>query len=165
MSAASETYRKKAAHDIADEIKTLACRIGLLLDALEQSNPSLAEATRREMLECANLHRDDYSNSVFSQQNRPRSRSFQSDAEMRERVPEIESEIMNIIAAEGGDVSLSLLHERLQEIGPEISKGTLSVRLHRMVTSGRLVSPSRAHYALSSSEQARHSEKGALYPR
>jgi hypothetical protein len=40
-------------------------------------------------------------------------------------------------------------------MGFEITKGNLSVKLHRMIKSGRLVSTARGYYALSTMERAR----------
>ena len=79
-------------------------------------------------------------------------------AETNERIPEIEIAIMEILEGENAGMHLEDINARLEDLGHNASRGGLSVRLHRMVRAGRLTSPARGHYALSTLEQARRSQ-------
>lgn len=60
-----------------------------------------------------------------------------------------------MIESEEQGMHLDAIHEHLKNIGQDMTKGTLSVKLHRLVKSDRLVNPHRAHYALSSNERTK----------
>jgi hypothetical protein len=72
-----------------------------------------------------------------------------------DRAGEIEPTIIEIVEGESGGMHVDAIFELLGEMGMEITKGNLSVKLHRMIKSGRLVSTARGFYGLSSMEQAR----------
>ncbi|MCW2315427.1 hypothetical protein M2322_000961 [Rhodoblastus acidophilus] len=72
-----------------------------------------------------------------------------------ERLGELESTILEIVEGEDGGMHVDAVFELLGEMGVEMTKGNLSVKLHRMIKAGRLVSTARGYYGLSSMERAR----------
>lgn len=72
-----------------------------------------------------------------------------------DRSGEVEPVILEALEGEGGGMHVDSIHELLGEMGFEITKGNLSVKLHRMIKSGRLVSTARGFYGLSTMERAR----------
>ena len=152
-----DPFVEKAAADALNEIKSLAGQVEFLLRALEARNPDVARSLRQEVLALI-----ESAGETAARQRRadPQILKFEArgGGEGPEKLPEIENDIMSIIDAEDGPVSLSALYERLQDIGQDIAKGTLSVRLHRMVTHGRLISPARTMYALSPAERTKRAQ-------
>lgn len=79
-----------------------------------------------------------------------------------ERLPEIETQIMDILEAEPRGMGLGDVHERLLDLGYPLTRGNLSVRLHRMVRAWRVETPARGFYALSpSAREKRDRERQA----
>jgi hypothetical protein len=72
-----------------------------------------------------------------------------------EKLGEPESTILEIVEGEEGGMHVDAIFELLSEMGVEITKGNLSVKLHRMIKAGRLMSTARGCYGLSSMERAR----------
>jgi DNA-binding transcriptional regulator PaaX len=60
-----------------------------------------------------------------------------------------------LLEGEISGMHVDAIFELLCEMGFEITKGNLSVKLHRMIKSGRLISTARGFYALSTMERAR----------
>ncbi|MBB4197581.1 hypothetical protein CCR94_13385 [Rhodoblastus sphagnicola] len=71
-----------------------------------------------------------------------------------DRLGELESTILEIFEDEEG-LHVDAIFELLGVLGVEITKGNLSVKLHRMIKAGRLISTARGCYGLSSMERAR----------
>jgi DNA-binding transcriptional regulator PaaX len=72
-----------------------------------------------------------------------------------DRAGEIEPMIVELLEGETGGMHVDAVFELLCEMGFEITKGNLSVKLHRMIKAGRLISTARGFYALSTMERAR----------
>ena len=72
-----------------------------------------------------------------------------------DRAGEIEPMIVELLEGENGGMHVDAVFELLCEMGFEITKGNLSVKLHRMIKAGRLISTARGFYALSTMERAR----------
>jgi hypothetical protein len=72
-----------------------------------------------------------------------------------DRMGEIEPTIVELLEGEISGMHVDAIFELLCEMGYEITKGNLSVKLHRMIKSGRLISTARGFYALSTMERAR----------
>jgi hypothetical protein len=72
-----------------------------------------------------------------------------------DKLGELESTILEIVEGEDAGLHVDAVFEMLTEMGAEMTKGNLSVKLHRMIKSGRLVSTGRGFYGLSAMERAR----------
>jgi len=72
-----------------------------------------------------------------------------------DRAGELESILLELVEGEEGGLHVDALFELLNEMGVETTKGNLSVKLHRMIKAGRLVSTARGCYGLSAMERAR----------
>ncbi|MCW2285452.1 hypothetical protein M2323_003405 [Rhodoblastus acidophilus] len=68
---------------------------------------------------------------------------------------ELESFLLELVEGEEAGLHVDSLFELLTEMGVEVTKGNLSVKLHRMIKAGRLVSTGRGCYGLSAMERAR----------
>jgi hypothetical protein len=68
-----------------------------------------------------------------------------------EKIPEIETQILDILEAEPRGMGLTDIHERMLDLGYPLTKGNLSVRLHRMARAFRVETPARGFYSLSPS--------------
>ena len=151
MSAPSEDGFERAIQTTAGEAKTLAWKISLILRGLRDVDPEFSVRLQEEIV------------AILAPESGPRSQlaalvnarphivaNMPSPSEpLRERVPEIELSIMDIIKEHASGMNLSAIHERLQDLNEDsISKASLSVRLHRMVKGGRLTSPARGFYEL-----------------
>jgi hypothetical protein len=64
-------------------------------------------------------------------------------------VDEIEEFLLDLLAANPREQSVQAIAEALTEAELVIKRGTLVVRLHRMVQAGKLTSPSHGYYSLS----------------
>jgi DNA-binding transcriptional regulator PaaX len=72
-----------------------------------------------------------------------------------DRSGEFEPMIVEVLEGEPGGMHVDAVFELLSEMGFDITKGNLSVKLHRMIKAGRLISTARGFYALSTMERAR----------
>ncbi len=72
-----------------------------------------------------------------------------------DRASEMEPMLIEMLEGEPGGMHVDAIFELLAEMGFEVTKGNLSVKLHRMIKAGRLVSTARGFYALSTMERAR----------
>ncbi|MDQ0474407.1 hypothetical protein [Labrys wisconsinensis] len=150
MNASSDESFERAAQTTAGEARTLAWKIALLLRGLDELDAGFAAGLREEIL--AILGPDAASRGQPAPQvGRPRivAGSAVPAEPPRERLPEIELSILDIVREDESATNLSAIYERLQDLNDySITKASLSVRLHRMVKSGRLASPSRGFYEL-----------------
>jgi len=72
-----------------------------------------------------------------------------------EKQGELESILLELVDGEEGGMHVDAIFELLGEMGVEMTKGNLSVKLHRMIKAGRLISTGRGCYGLSAMERAR----------
>jgi hypothetical protein len=85
--------------------------------------------------------------------------SVVTSARTSDRAPEKQGEfdaiLLELVEGEEGGMHVDAIFELLTEMGVEITKGNLSVKLHRMIKAGRLISTARGCYGLSAMERAR----------
>lgn len=72
-----------------------------------------------------------------------------------EKHGELKSMLLELVEGEEGGMHVDAIFELLAEMGVEMTKGNLSVKLHRMIKAGRLISTARGCYGLSAMERAR----------
>ena len=134
-----------AAREARDETRRLLARLEIVISGLAAKDPATGMELRRSAVEFlaaagdVQARRTDSHLSVVG----------------RDRSGEVEPMIVELLEGEAGGMHVDAVFELLCEMGFEITKGNLSVKLHRMIKSGRLVSTARGFYALSTMERAR----------
>jgi hypothetical protein len=137
-----------AAREARDETRRLLSRLEIVIAGLSAKDPAAGLELRRstvEFLAAAGDGQARRGETYLSVVGRPPS----------ERASEIEPMIVEMLEGEPGGMHVDAIFELLTEMGFEITKGNLSVKLHRMLKAGRLVSTARGFYALSTMERAR----------
>jgi hypothetical protein len=137
-----------AAREARDEARRLLARMEIVIAGLAAKDPAAGLDLRRSAVEFLAAAGDGGARrgeSFLSVVGRPQS----------ERAGEVEPMMVEILEGEVGGLHVDAIFEFLTESGFEITKGNLSVRLHRMLKAGRLVSTARGFYALSTMERAR----------
>jgi hypothetical protein len=137
-----------AAREAREEARRLLARIEIVIAGLSAKDPAAGLDLRRSAVEFLAAAGDGAAR---------RGDAFLTvvGRAPSERVSEIEPMIVELIESEAGGLHVDALFELLSELGFEITKGNLSVKLHRMLKAGRLVSGGRGVYALSTMERAR----------
>ncbi len=137
-----------AAREARDEIRRLLARVEIVIAGLAAKDPAAGLDLRRSVVEFLAAAGDGPTR---------RGDSFLSvvGRASNERASEIEPMIVEMLEGEAGGLHVDSIFELLTEMGFEITKGNLSVKLHRMLKAGRLVSTARGFYALSTMERAR----------
>jgi len=139
-----------AAREARDEARRLLARIEIVISGLAAKDMNAGLELRRSAVEFlvsagdAQTRRGDASShlSVVGRQGGDRSGEF-------------EPMIVEVLEGEPGGMHVDAVFELLGEMGFDITKGNLSVKLHRMIKAGRLISTARGFYALSTMERAR----------
>jgi hypothetical protein len=137
-----------AAREARDETRRLLARIEIVISGLAAKDPAAGLDLRRSAVEFLAAAGDGVArrgDAFLSVVGRPQS----------ERASEIEPMIVEMLESEAGGMHVDAVFEMLTEMGFEITKGNLSVKLHRMLKAGRLISTARGFYALSTMERAR----------
>lgn len=136
-----------AAREAREETRRLLAKIEIVISGLAAKDPAAGLDLRRSAVEFlaaageATARRGDGFLSVVGKPS--------------DRASEIEPMIVEMLEGEPGGLHVDAVFELLTEMGFEITKGNLSVKLHRMLKAGRLVSTARGYYALSTMERAR----------
>jgi hypothetical protein len=151
-------FTSQAIQETRLEARRNVVRMEQLLRGLAVTDAPAASDLRREIIEFLAASHDPS----------PRGRAIRADnlVELNlarhaaepaapERAPEIEVNIMDILGGEATGMHIDAIQEHLEDFAQEVTKGNLSVRLHRMVKAGRLMSTARGFYALSAMERAR----------
>ncbi|MCI4678995.1 hypothetical protein K9U39_09070 [Rhodoblastus acidophilus] len=137
-----------AAREARDETRRLLARLEIVIAGLAAKDPAAGLDLRRSAVEFLASAGDGVArrgDAFLSVVGRPQS----------ERASEIEPMIVEMLESEAGGMHVDAVFEMLTEMGFEITKGNLSVKLHRMLKAGRLISTARGFYALSTMERAR----------
>ncbi len=136
-----------AAREARDETRRLLARLEIVIAGLAAKDPAAGLDLRRSAVEFLAAAGDGVrrGESFLSVVGRPQN----------ERASEVEPMIVEMLEGEAGGLHVDAIFELLTETGFEITKGNLSVKLHRMLKAGRLVSTARGFYALSTMERAR----------
>ncbi|MGO8740413.1 hypothetical protein [Rhodoblastus sp.] len=136
-----------AAREARDETRRLLARLEIVIAGLAAKDPAAGLDLRRSTVEFLAAAGDGVR----------RGESFLSvvGRTQNERAGEIEPMIVEMLEGEAGGLHVDAIFELLTETGFEITKGNLSVKLHRMLKAGRLISTARGFYALSTMERAR----------
>ncbi len=137
-----------AAREARDETRRLLARMEIVIAGLAAKDPAAGLDQRRSAVEFLAAAGDGGARrgeSFLSVVGRPQN----------ERASEVEPMIVEILEGEVGGLHVDAIFELLTETGFEITKGNLSVKLHRMLKAGRLVSTARGFYALSTMVRAR----------
>jgi hypothetical protein len=137
-----------AAREARDEARRLLARIEIVISGLAAKDMSAGLELRRSAVEFlvsagdVQTRRGESHLSVVGRQGGDRSGEF-------------EPMIVEVLEGEPGGMHVDAVFELLGEMGFDITKGNLSVKLHRMIKAGRLISTARGFYALSTMERAR----------
>lgn len=138
-----------AAREAREEVRRLLARIEVNIAGVAAKDPAAGLELRRSAVEFLVAAGD-------AQVRRP------PDAHLSvvgrgagDRAGEIEPMIVELLEGETAGMHVDAVFELLCEMGYEITKGNLSVKLHRMIKAGRLISTARGFYALSTMERAR----------
>jgi hypothetical protein len=137
-----------AAREAREEVRRLLARIEVIVSGLSVKDPAAGLDLRRSAVEFlagagdAQARRGDSLLSVVGRQ-------------APDRSGEIEPTILEFLDGELGGLHVDAIFDLLIEMGMDITRGNLSVKLHRMLKAGRLVSTARGFYALSTMERAR----------
>ncbi len=137
-----------AAREARDEARRLLARLEIVVSGLSVKDPAAGLELRRSAVEFLVASGD-------APGRRGEPHLSVVAARGGERGGEIETTIVEIVEGEPGGMHVDAIFELLGEIGVEITKGNLSVKLHRMIKAGRLVSTARGFYGLSTMERAR----------
>ena len=138
-----------AAREARDEARRLLARIEIVISGLAAKDMSAGLELRRSAVEFlvsagdAQTRRGESHLSVVGRQGGS------------DRSGEFEPMIVEVLEGEPGGMHVDAVFELLGEMGFDITKGNLSVKLHRMIKAGRLISTARGFYALSTMERAR----------
>jgi hypothetical protein len=138
-----------AAREARDEVQRLLARLEIVIAGLGAKDPAAGLDLRRGAVEF-----------LVASGDHPAVRgegrlSVVTSARGADKAGELESTILEIIEDEESGMHVDAIFELLNEMGMEITKGNLSVKLHRMIKSGRLISTARGSYGLSTMERAR----------
>jgi hypothetical protein len=140
-----------AAREAHEETRRLLARVEIVIAGLSAKDPAAGLDLRRSVVEFLAAAGDGPSRrgeAYLSVVGRAQER-------VNERAGELEAMIVELLEGEAGGMHVDAVFEVLTETGFEITKGNLSVKLHRMLKAGRLVSTARGFYALSTMERAR----------
>jgi hypothetical protein len=149
-----------AAREAREDAQRLLARLDILICGLAAKDANAGLDLRRaavEFLATSGDHpalRGDGRLSVVASARADKS-ADRSAERGSEKLGEPEALILEIVEGEDGGMHVDAIFELLGELGLEITKGNLSVKLHRMIKSGRLMSTARGCYGLSSMERAR----------
>ena len=138
-----------AAREARDEARRLLARLEVVIAGLSAKDQSAGLDLRRSAVE------------FLASAGEPQARRGDSHLAVvatrppADRAGDIEPTIVEIVEGEGAGMHVDAIFELLGEMGVEITKGNLSVKLHRMIKSGRLISTARGFYGLSTMERAR----------
>ena len=138
-----------AARESREEARRLLARMEIVIAGLTAKDPAAGLDLRRSAVEflvaAGDVQARRGGDSHLSVVGRPSS----------DRAGEIEPMIVELLEGETGGMHVDAIFELLCEMGFEITKGNISVKLHRMIKAGRLISTARGFYALSTMERAR----------
>jgi hypothetical protein len=139
-----------AAREGREEARRLLARMEIVIAGLTAKDPAAGLELRRSAVEFLVAAGD-------SQARRGGGESHLSvvGRATSDRAGEIEPMIVELLEGETGGMHVDAIFELLCEMGFEITKGNLSVKLHRMIKAGRLISTARGFCALSTMERAR----------
>jgi hypothetical protein len=137
-----------AARESREEARRLLARIEIVIAGLTSKDPAAGLDLRRTAVEFLVAAGD-------AQVRRGESHLSVVGRNQTDRAGEIEPMIVELLEGETGGMHVDAVFELLCEMGFEITKGNLSVKLHRMIKAGRLISTARGFYALSTMERAR----------
>ncbi len=141
-----------AAREARDEARRLLARIEIVISGLAAKDMSAGLELRRSAVE--------FLVSAGDAQTRRGESQISSHLSVvgrqgGDRSGEFEPMIVEVLEGEPGGMHVDAVFELLGEMGFDITKGNLSVKLHRMIKAGRLISTARGFYALSTMERAR----------
>jgi hypothetical protein len=137
-----------AAREAREEVRRLLSRIEIVISGLAAKDMSAGGDLRRAAVEFLAGAGD-------AQTRRGETHLSVVGRAASDRSGEVEPVILEALEGEPGGMHVDSIHELLGEMGFDITKGNLSVKLHRMIKSGRLVSTARGFYGLSTMERAR----------
>jgi hypothetical protein len=137
-----------AARESREEARRLLARMEIVIAGLTAKDPAAGLDLRRSAVEFLVAAGD-------VQARRGDSHLSVVGRTMSDRAGEIEAMIVELLEGETGGMHVDAIFELLCEMGFEITKGNISVKLHRMIKAGRLISTARGFYALSTMERAR----------
>ena len=137
-----------AAREGREEARRLLARMEIVIAGLTAKDPAAGLELRRSAVEFLVAAGD-------SQARRGESHLSVVGRASSDRAGEIEPMIVELLEGETGGMHVDAIFELLCEMGFEITKGNISVKLHRMIKAGRLISTARGFYALSTMERAR----------
>jgi hypothetical protein len=150
-------FNALAAREAREEAQRLLARLEVLIAGLSAKDVGAGLELRRAAVEFLAVAGDPPASrgegrlSVVAPP-RPADRHGDRHAD---RLGELESTLLEIVEAEESGMHVDAIFELLNEMGFEITRGNLSVKLHRMIKSGRLMSTARGCYGLSAMERAR----------
>ncbi len=158
----SQDFLGLAAREAKDEVRRLLARIEVNISGLAAKDAAAGFDLRRMAVEFlanagdapATRGRPGGENIIPVASRESVGRNAGAPA-VPEKFNEIEAMIIEVLEGEASGMHVDAIHELLPELGFEITKGNLSVRLHRMIKTGRLMSTARGCYALSTIERAR----------
>jgi len=137
-----------AAREGREEARRLLARMEIVIAGLTAKDPAAGLELRRSAVEFLVAAGD-------AQARRGESHLSVVGRASSDRAGEIEPMIVELLEGETGGMHVDAIFELLCEMGFEITKGNISVKLHRMIKAGRLISTARGFYALSTMERAR----------
>ena len=140
-----------AAREAREEVRRLLARIEINIGGLTAKDPAAGLELRRSAVEFLAQAGDGQARRGGD----PYLQVVGKPAGGGDRSGDIEPMIVELLEGENGGMHVDAIFELLPELGFEITKGNLSVRLHRMIKAGRLISTARGCYALSTMERAR----------
>jgi DNA-binding transcriptional regulator PaaX len=140
-----------AAREAREEARRLLARIEVVISGLSAKDPAAGLDLRRSAVEFLVSAGD----AQTEAQGRRGDSHLSVVGRASDRSGDVDPMIVELLEGETGGMHVDAIHELLCEMGSEITKGNLAVKLHRMIKSGRLVSTARGYYALSSMERAR----------
>ncbi|MGO9391206.1 hypothetical protein [Rhodoblastus sp.] len=141
-----------AAREAREEARRLLARIEIIIAGLTAKDPAAGLDLRRMAVEFLVAAGDAQGSGLAR---RGDSHLSVVGRASNDRTGEIEAMIVELLEGETGGMHVDAVFELLCEMGFEITKGNLSVKLHRMIKGGRLISTARGFYALSTMERAR----------
>jgi hypothetical protein len=145
-------FMAMAAREARDEVRRLLARIEVNIGGLTAKDPAAGLDLRRTAIEFLVAAGDAH---MQGQARRGDSHLSVVSRAAPDRSGEVDPAILELLDGEIGGMHVDAVFELLLEMGFEITKGNLSVKLHRMLKAGRLISTARGFYALSTMERAR----------
>ena len=143
------------------DVRRNVVRVVQLLRGLAATDAAAASDLRREVIEFLTASAEPSTRARNSRGDNlvdlSAARQVHVSSASSDKVPEIEIDIMDILDGDSAGMHIDAIHDRLEDLSLGVTKGNLSVRLHRMMKSGRLMSTARGHYALSDAERTRRS--------